>query len=807
MRITLTLAAVVVLTSALCAAETIPLAEPGFELPYGGSAEFTFTPTGEYESVRLVYDVRMQFPRAAGSTYVIAWEVNGEPLSAAATRTAVRLLNKPLTFTMASGLEIGWAVGNTWRAVYSPDFELVRGEGAGGMQVEQVDPYRFVIDITDMVRPGEENTINLLHRGEVMNLRNAFAGQDVSLELVFRELAVELSNEAPVVTDRPEAEEFSPDRIMLRPPATVSIMDVASVADGGGIAINLPELDLRVTSRFSWEGGGLNTMTAEGPPIGQPEWSVAQADTDEAARAIGTARDYRVERTVRFVDDHLQVADLLVNTTDRDIGLAFDNRIEVIEGEVPQAWLGGNPDPATMSLTGYENPTCFLQGTEAGCGLVALDDVYRMQSTVYWQDGGGIRSDVFCLPAGGEYAVEWAVYPVSRPDYYDFINIVREDLGVNFTIPGQFQFGLPSAADMTAEQIREMVAERDLTIFSTGTWANPGGDPPYYHGAQSLEAAHLQERFRQACANLRAAAPDVKSLIYIHTFINLHEDTPARFPDSIITNADGTPYIQPGYTQRIGMPFYYCYMTLENSYFDAMRRLVDVCLDDDEIGADGIYWDEVEMISPRRTYDQWDGHSAELDAEHRIARKFGDPHLLSLDAKVALVEHIRSKGGSLIGNSCPRTRTMQDLHFPRFVETATAWYPARSHLYTPISLGDHHTVRDFETLLDDIRLKLMWGTVYYYYSRPTQPYPTITAHMFPFTPVELHRGWVLGEERLITAVPGTFSLGDDDPVTVYWYDADGALRDDATCEERVEDGKRLVRLPLAEGEMAVIERR
>jgi hypothetical protein len=159
----------------------------------------------------------------------------------------------------------------------------------------------------------------------------------------------------------------------------------------------------------------------------------------------------------------------------------------------------------------------------------------------------------------------------------------------------------------------------------------------------------------------------------------------------------------------------------------------------------------------------------------------------------------------LIGNSCPRTRTMQDLRFPRFVETAAEWYPARSHLYSPIALGDHHTVEDFETLLDDIRLKLMWGSVYYYYSRPAQPYPTITQHMFPFTPVELHRGWVLGEERLLTAVPGTFSLGDEDPVTVYWYDADGALTD-RTGDERVEGGKRLVRLDLAEGEMAAIVR-
>jgi hypothetical protein len=77
--------------------------------------------------------------------------------------------------------------------------------------------------------------------------------------------------------------------------------------------------------------------------------------------------------------------------------------------------------------------------------------------------------------------------------------------------------------------------------------------------------------------------------------------------------------------------------------------------------------------------------------------------------------------------------------------------------------------------------------------------------MFPFTPVELHRGWLLGRERILTAVPGTFTFGDERPVRVHWYDAAGKLSD-KKGEERVDQGKRLVRLALGEKEMAVIER-
>ena len=149
-----------------------------------------------------------------------------------------------------------------------------------------------------------------------------------------------------------------------------------------------------------------------------------------------------------------------------------------------------------------------------------------------------------------------------------------------------------------------------------------------------------------------------------------------------------------------------------NSYLEAMKRVVDMCLDEDKIGADGIYWDEVEMMSAWQSFDGWDGHSAILDGEHRIERKFNNVHLASLQGKVALTHYIESKGGALIGNSCARTETMSRLGFPRFVEPAAEWYPARAHLYTPISLGNHKIVKDFETLLDDIRLKLMWGSLY-----------------------------------------------------------------------------------------------
>ncbi|MBT4823519.1 MAG: hypothetical protein HON70_47895, partial [Lentisphaerae bacterium] len=429
-----------------------------------------------------------------------------------------------------------------------------------------------------------------------------------------------------------------------------------------------------------------------------------------------------------------------------------------------------------------------------------------IQGVIYYRNGGGIRSDTLALAARGMHTLRWAVYPLGKPDYYRFVNVLRERLGANFTVPGGFQFGLNDVGKMSDEALREMATVRGLRFISSGVWFDWKGEVKCYHGHHMLKAATLRATLKEACAKVRRVLPEVKSLIYIHSFINTDPDSPGRFADSRVTLEDGGHYQNASYTKRIGIPFLYYYPAADNSYVAGMKEVIDMCLDPDRIGADGIYWDELDMMSQTRTFDRWDSCSAILDEKHRIRKTFGNVHLLARQGKVELVKYIHGKGGILIANSAPTTATLARVRFPRFVETAQRWYPARAHLYTPIALGDHHAIKTFVDLVTDIRLKLMWGSLYYYYSRPPQPYPTITQHMFPFTPIQLHRGWLLGKERILTAVPGTFTFGDTVPVRVYWYDAAGKLTM-RTGTERIENGRRLVRLPLAQDEMAAIERK
>lgn len=808
LRRAVTLALLPFVVAAVACAEVVPLAPAGTVVPYGKSAEYRFRPPAGYKSVRLALSIRMDSPDCAGSTHVLRLLLGGKALGAALDRTHVRLLNKPLNARMASGVVVPWVRDTTWRVVYAPDFTLAGDEGAGGMRILADSPYRFVLDVTDLVDPVGENTLTIQHLGN--NLRSYFPDTRPSLDFVLGELALDFSQEAALGRGALREETFGADRLMVQPPATVAVAKAVTVAPGGGLAITIPGLPLQMTSRFSYQGGGFNVLSAHGRPGGQPEWRVTVHRGKTETVVEGEAKEYRLRRVVRFCGDHVEVADHLTNLTAEAIGLAFDNRLTTT-GEVLQAWIGGNPDPGSSVTSGLENPSVFVSGARAGCGLLALDDVYRIQATEYYDAGAGVRSDSFALAPRAEYTLRFGIYPVGlQPaapagDYYDFVNLARRDLGVNFTVPGGFQFGLGQPDD---EAYRANAALKGLRFMSSGVWMNPPGPVKCYHGAHTLQATAMQQQLKKQCDAIRRAAPGLKSLVYIHAFINTDPEGPARFPDAKVTNADGSHYENTGYTRSCGIPFLYDYPALapENSYFAALKQVIDMVLDRDRIGADGVYWDELDMISTRFTYDRWDGHSAELDDQHRIKAKRSHVQLLSLSAKAALVKYILSKGGLLIGNSVPTSETMTKLHFPRFVETAASWYPARAHLYTPLALGDHLTVKTFADLVQDIREKLKWGSLYYYYASPRQPYPTITQHMFPFTPVELHHGWLLGKERLLTAVPGTFTLGDAGAVRVYWYDGAGKLTE-RQGEERVERGRRLVRLALGEGEMAVVERR
>jgi hypothetical protein len=116
------------------------------------------------------------------------------------------------------------------------------------------------------------------------------------------------------------------------------------------------------------------------------------------------------------------------------------------------------------------------------------------------------------------------------------------------------------------------------------------------------------------------------------------------------------------------------------------------------------------------------------------------------------------------------------------VETNTYSAAVNAHLGCPLALANHHVANTQADRAVLVRELLKRGAVYYGHYYDDEPVPwNFTNTMYPITPQQIGPGYVLGEERIHTAVSGRFAFADGKPATVYVVDADG---------KRVEQGMR-----------------
>ena len=179
------------------------------------------------------------------------------------------------------------------------------------------------------------------------------------------------------------------------------------------------------------------------------------------------------------------------------------------------------------------------------------------------------------------------------------------------------------------------------------------------------------------------------------------------------------------------------------------------------------------------------------------------------DYQVQQARRVLDAGKVLIGNGQPMTETMTGLHFPRFVE---AWHPSnlrKAHLYCSVGLSSPDRVDSETAIVPSIRTHLENGGLWYYYctwGKMNLTRPTVVERMFPFTPIELHEGYLIGEERIITARSGVFGWDDAREHEIFVYGPDGQLLEDFEAPARVIDGNNFSELRLPPGSMAIIER-
>ena len=588
------------------------------------------------------------------------------------------------------------------------------------------------------------------------------------------------------------------------------------LCDGGGFKILIKGEVYPVESIFSYPHGGENTLLASqdrGPGC-EPSWKVTTRKVGaKEYRVLARGRYYAIERRISLQQGRVSISDTITNLADEDAGIIINNRLNIRGNGLTTCYLGGVK--CWGSQEALHNPTVFVAKKKLGLGFVAIDDVYVVHGKLYGEEAcAGISDDMFGLGPNASYTMTWSVYLVGSDDYFDFINALRRDLGLNGkTLDGGYMF-MPRHKQPPKETV-DLIAAKYLSLPCLSHCADDPGVS--IEGIEFIDFPKEREAVKKTLDETKKRFPHVKVMFHIaHSLYATNK--PERYADSRVMDKDGKqvvcsttyPHMAVYFSkERLdqGWDWYIFYPTLDNSFGKAMLRAADVMMD--EIGVTGVWADGLMLLHCGNfTYERWDGHTVEIDPKTKtVKRKFGSLHLLCQDAIMAYCERIASKGGDVICDSGPGTLT-----FARKARVAA--YPFESnrdkwcrktHLAPfPTALG-YIRSKPEPQVYRDIEAKLNWGVLYYYYGGKLGR-SSILSRMYPITIEEIHSGFVKGRERLVTARSGAYGWpGDNDLHFAFLSDARGVLvpHNFLTTVDRA--GVR-TEIALREHEMVVLEK-
>ena len=596
-----------------------------------------------------------------------------------------------------------------------------------------VDPYHYVWDITPYVKEGK-NTLAFTHlpllaEGSTMVLR------DVKIETGS---PVKSLNPSSSITPAPAPEGPLPTYVSKRPKAIH--MDV-SVSPGGSIKLGIDGNTFDISSRTSEPDGKWVTTDAQ-------SWKTLSRGKTVEASWTGTG--YKVARRVTLRDDHVQVSDTISNTSDKLIGVIYENRVDLSGKAKPELLLGGCRPYGEFGSENPAHPSAIALWKSLALGLFAEDDVFRIHNRAYGNDKVLSISDPrLGIAPGQSHTMEWSIYPVPNGDYWDVINTVRRNWGSNITIPGPGNFEFESDKVKTPEYYKEYAESRGLKVVFSGQTYFGENNTNLAEGTAVPLAKHWRDSTAEWVKMFHAVDPDIKTMVYLHPSNCTEPGAEKLYADSKLLDVSGKQVTSP-YTY----PIYEYISSLDNSYgkalFNAMLSMFDT------MKMDGIFMDEICRGSvPDCAYNtQWDGCTVEIDQQtHKVTRQYSSVVLLEQSWKNAMVKYMKEHDKLLVGNSPCYTRTMLGWKMPMLTEVGSYSFLTDTHLSTPLGLGTHDMENDEKVRATMVRKSLDYAGLLYMYNWGDAPkgfhYMRL---MFPTTPEELHAGMILGKERMIMLI-------------------------------------------------------
>jgi len=719
--------------------------------------------------------------------------VNGNVVRSRLDRQTRLLLDRPDFFTRHNGKRNYYESAGIWLAIWSNGYTT---SPKPRYNLDAATPYTYTIDITPFVKNGE-NTLtvrNVISKGAVQQYKNPM------LLCVVPEFVREPASKAKAI-------QYNLAQFSAQPALNIAADGAIELAGGKPGVIRLP-------GAFSQVGGGFNALGMK--ETASKLWKPGITRISDSKFTVKAATEnYRLERTVELVNGRIKVADRLINTTGESVGIRYRQAVDFTNFDLPRCRMGGNPGHGLNHEPAAENPTLFIEGEKSSLGLVVEDDVARTHVRFYYDEQKkecGFYDDVFMLKPHAQYTVNWSIYCNPGNDYYDFINRVRRDWNTNYTIRGPVYFvGVNDIFNNSRESIAGNIAHKNIRYISF--WeirdripeANNQFVASCVDTLRSPVLAKMRQKHIDAAAEWRKKFPELKLSQYYHCFFNGFEQPGEQtWKDSWITNPDGSR-LKSIYSYKDAWVYQSVLPYPGNKSWNMHLKNLDFLFDTMKI--DWLYWDESNgpgvtaknfIGSSPMTCNRSDGNTALIDpVKNTIMYECGMVPLLARHAlQVGIDRVLKNPEGFVLFNGAPVTRAR--IRPGVYAMTETQDHVARSyamHLTTPLAYGFGSP--DFSVIVG----RLNYGCLYV---RTHVNYPSdAVSKFYPFTPEELHEGWVKGKERIITNRSGKFGWQGSFKARIWQYDSKGN-RAEAVPEIKTYNNE--VPVTVLPGGLSIIER-
>lgn len=524
-------------------------------------------------------------------------------------------------------------------------------------------------------------------------------------------------------------------------------------------------------------------------------WIVkSRFSTPDGKWASGSSSCFRHRREVERKSELLVVTDRFTNLTNENLPLIQEHKITA-DSKKSELYLGGVEYTSGRNIRrSIGNFSVFAGNGTGGVGLYAVNPEFQIHSGAFIPEPhtAVLCDDQTVIPPGGEAVRQFVLVPLEKGSYYDFVNVTRRHLGVNVRLEGPCG-AWSSGKWMTAYIDRLNIYNIHYLIVEL---------PKI--GRSFLTSPDIP-RLKNMIAGIRKTRPSVKVLRYYHS--QIESDPEAPWTEGKVLLKNGKQALYGGGNSRI-------FLNLEGTaYSKMMEQVLDDLLENWDI--DGIYWDEFNACSTAFHYGApWDQCSGDINPfTHKITRLKSSVFLLQRPWKNRMADKILAKGKILYtnGGAARMGEFAAKVRFT-FTETDQDANNTRVHFSTPLSHANQENLSKvkFEYYEKFLRA-LDYGCVFNYsfISMPIygEVYHTFTDHLYPLTPLELHPGYIIARERIVTNRSGMFGWEDASKHEIHVYDHEGREVRDHKLKTVSVDGRIWSEIRLPEDWSAIIVRK